>query len=84
MLQRLATVAATQVQLEQELASLKENDPQNVADLEHELRLVTQAAHRWTDNVFACQTYLVKKRGMEKKSVQKLLGITSAFDCTCI
>lgn len=38
-----------------ELEKLKENDPQAIADLEKEVRLVTEAATRWTDNVFACQ-----------------------------
>ena len=38
-----------------ELEKLKENDPQAIADLEKELKLVTEAATRWTDNVFACQ-----------------------------
>jgi len=35
-----------------ELESLKENDPQALADLEKEFQLVTQAAARWTDNIF--------------------------------
>ena len=38
--------------LEKELEGLKENDPQALADLEKELKLVTEAAHRWTDNIF--------------------------------
>eukprot|EP00986_Skeletonema_menzelii_P012509 scaffold6920_cov171-Skeletonema_menzelii.AAC.4 len=64
-----------------ELEKLKENDPQAIADLEKELKLVTEAATRWTDNVFACQEYMVKKRGMVKKEVNKMIGITDAFDC---
>mmetsp|Transcript_8336 Transcript_8336/g.12610 ORF Transcript_8336/g.12610 Transcript_8336/m.12610 type:complete len:223 (+) Transcript_8336:117-785(+) len=63
-----------------ELDKLKENDPQAIADLEKELKLVTEAATRWTDNVFACQEYMVKKRGMVKKEVNKMIGITDAFD----
>ncbi|KAL7494258.1 hypothetical protein ACHAWT_002969 [Skeletonema menzelii] len=63
-----------------ELEKLKENDPQAIADLEKELKLVTEAATRWTDNVFACQEYMVKKRGMVKKEVNKMIGITDAFD----
>jgi hypothetical protein len=38
-----------------ELEKLKENDPQAIAGLEKELRLVSEAATRWTDNIFACQ-----------------------------
>lgn len=64
-----------------ELEKLKENDPQAIADLEKELRLVSEAATRWTDNIFACQEYMVKKRGMAKKEVNKMIGISDAFDC---
>jgi len=39
-----------------ELDSLKENDPQALADLEKELKLVTEAAHRWTDNIFTVRS----------------------------
>ena len=67
-----------------ELEKLQENDPQAIADLEKELRLVTEAATRWTDNIFACQEYMVKKRGMVKKEVNKMIGISDAFDCESI
>ena len=79
-LQRLGEIAKERVALEEELETLKENDPQALADLEKELKLVTEAANRWTDNIFNCQSYLVKKRGMDKKEVNKILGITSTFD----
>ena len=80
-LQRLEELRVQRVQVERELAVLRENDPQALADLEKELQLVTEAAHRWTDNIFNCKSYLVKKRGMDRKEAEKLLGITSAFDC---
>ncbi|KAL3775961.1 hypothetical protein ACHAWO_012149 [Cyclotella atomus] len=64
----------------EELEKLKQNDPQALADLEHELELVKGAANRWTDNIFSCKDYLVKKRGMDKKESMKILGITDAFD----
>lgn len=67
----------------EELEKLKQNDPQALADLEHELELVKGAANRWTDNIFSCKDYLVKKRGMDKKESMKILGITDAFDCEC-
>lgn len=66
-LARLAQLTKEKTALQTEYDRLKENDPQALADLEKELELVTQAAHRWTDNVFNCYTYLVKKRGMDKK-----------------
>eukprot|EP00591_Stephanopyxis_turris_P014503 CAMPEP_0195539778 /NCGR_PEP_ID=MMETSP0794_2-20130614/50232_1 /TAXON_ID=515487 /ORGANISM="Stephanopyxis turris, Strain CCMP 815" /LENGTH=213 /DNA_ID=CAMNT_0040673827 /DNA_START=123 /DNA_END=764 /DNA_ORIENTATION=+ len=63
-----------------ELESLKENDPQALADLEKELILCKEAANRWTDNIFECKSFLTKKRGMSSKEACKILGITSDFD----
>lgn len=69
-----AAKMARRVELTRELAEkrarldkLKENDPQEIANLEQELKLVTSGANRWTDNIFSCKDYLVKKRGMMKK-----------------
>jgi hypothetical protein len=80
-LQRLDALGRERGRLVTELAELQENDPQALADLEHELQLVTAAAHRWTDNIFNCKAYLIKKRGMDKKEVHRVLGITGTFDC---
>lgn len=80
-LERLNVVSKEIAAGEAEMAVLKENDPQALADLEKELQLTTQAAHRWTDNIFNAKTYLVKKRGMGKKEACKIIGITSDFDC---
>jgi Leucine zipper with capping helix domain len=80
-LARLAELAKEHAALQTEYEALKENDPQALADLQKELDLVKNAANRWTDNVFNCKTYLVKKRGMDKKEAIKILGITPAFDC---
>jgi len=63
-----------------ELEKLKQNDPQEIANLEKELKLVTGGAHRWTDNIFSCKDYLVKKRGMIKKEANQYLQITENFD----
>lgn len=79
-LTRLAVLTKDFAVYEQELEGLKENDPQALADLQKELDLVKNAANRWTDNIFNCKTYLVKKRGMDKKEATKILGITAAFD----
>jgi hypothetical protein len=80
-LRRLVELETRKTQIQAELESLKENDPAALADLEKELKLVTEAANRWTDNIFECKSYLIKKRGMEKKDALKILGITANFDC---
>jgi chromosome segregation ATPase len=51
-LARMVELEKEKKELTAELESLKENDPQALADLEKELRLVKEAAHRWTDNIF--------------------------------
>uniref|UniRef100_A0A7S2KRV4 Meiotic nuclear division protein 1 homolog n=1 Tax=Leptocylindrus danicus TaxID=163516 RepID=A0A7S2KRV4_9STRA len=79
-LAKLAELHATRAKLEAELAVLKENDPQALADLEKELEMCKEAANRWTDNIFACKSYLTKKRGMSNKEALKILGISSDFD----
>ena len=79
-LAKLAELKAERTKLEAELAVLKENDPQALADLEKELNLCKEAANRWTDNIFACKSYLVKKRGMSSKEAERIIGITSTFD----
>jgi Leucine zipper with capping helix domain/Mnd1 HTH domain len=80
-LRRLETGKVEHLKLATEHAAQKENDPQALADLEKELKLATEAAHRWTDNVFNCKSYLTKKRGMDRKDAEKILGISSDFDC---
>jgi hypothetical protein len=81
---RLSKNAQERQALQQEVETLKENDPQALADLEKELKLATEGANRWTDNIFNCKSYLTKKRGMDNKGACQTLGITSAFDCKCI
>jgi hypothetical protein len=80
-LKRLQDIEQEKNRIVAELETLKENDPLAIANLEKELQLVKQAAVRWTDNIYNCQTYLIKKRNMTKKETYKLLGITDSFDC---
>ena len=63
---RRVTLQAELAKSQIELEKLKQNDPREIANLEKELTLVTDAANRWTDNIFSCKDYLVKKRGMMK------------------
>jgi Protein predicted to be involved in meiotic recombination len=51
-LARMVELEKEKKELTAELGMLKENDPQALADLEKELKLVKEAAHRWTDNIF--------------------------------
>ncbi len=66
--------------LEAELGALADNDPVLITDLQKELRMCRDAAHRWTDNIFNCKSFLVNKKCVDRKEAEKYLGITSAFD----
>jgi len=79
-LTRLEELCKERKKAEQELEVLKQNDPKIIEDLEKELKLVTEAANRWTDNIFACKSYLTKKRGFSNKEAYRLLQINSEFD----
>lgn len=78
---RLAELTKKKAEFEREFEAVKDMDPAALADLEKELKLVTSAAHRWTDNIFECKNYLTKKRAIDKKEANKILGISANFDC---
>ena len=42
--------------------------------------MTKEAAERWTDNIYACKSYLTKKRGLDGKEADKMIGITETFD----
>ncbi|CAM9348106.1 unnamed protein product, partial [Chrysoparadoxa australica] len=68
-LQQLRQEQTRKGELEQQAASLKENDP---AEIERVAKLTEQckvAANVWTDNLWALQSWLVKKRGLPPKDV---------------
>mmetsp|Transcript_22052 Transcript_22052/g.50357 ORF Transcript_22052/g.50357 Transcript_22052/m.50357 type:complete len:149 (-) Transcript_22052:245-691(-) len=79
-LARIDEVKKAHVALDSELKKLEANDPRALANLKKEYHFCTEGANRWTDNLFQCKSYLVKKRGFSKKDAEKLVGITSGFD----
>ena len=78
---RRAELTKSLAQAQVELDKLKQNDPRELANLEKEYNLVKNGAHRWTDNIFSCKDYLVKKRGMVKKEGE---CFCFGFDDVCI
>jgi len=79
-LTRLATIEKEQKDLVSQIEKLKENNPQFLANLQKDLNFVKEGANRWTDNIFECKSYLVKKRGFSNKEAYKLLKIPEDFD----
>ncbi|KAG7391009.1 Meiotic nuclear division protein 1 [Phytophthora pseudosyringae] len=59
---------------------LAENDPATLEELERKVRMAKEGSDRWTDNVYTLKSWVVKKRGVEGKEVDKWLGIKDDFD----
>ena len=76
---KLAKLKTDMNSAQAEMETLKENDPQTLADLGKELKLVKEAAERWTDNIFACKIYLVSPIGLINTTSFLVIGVTTAL-----
>lgn len=65
---------------EEEISVWKQNDPAILDKIEEKVKIAKDAANRWTDNIWAIESYLVKKKNMDKKQVKKFLKLTDSFD----
>jgi hypothetical protein len=79
-LEQLKLIRTENAAMEEELAKNKANDPEEHKRITQEVLLLKAGAERWTDNVWAVKSYLVKKRGMSGKETDKMLGIDGNFD----
>ena len=57
--------------MEAELDGLKERDPVEIAKFDAAIETCRVGANRWTDNISAVRSFLVKKKGMSAKEVGK-------------
>uniref|UniRef100_A0A6U4KZ14 Meiotic nuclear division protein 1 homolog n=1 Tax=Phaeomonas parva TaxID=124430 RepID=A0A6U4KZ14_9STRA len=60
--------------------ALAENDPEELARLEQATKLCKDRANQWTENIWEIKSWLVKKRNMDPKRVDAMIGITADFD----
>ena len=67
-------------QMKKQLEEHRENDTEALKELQSVNDLAHLAADRWTDNMWALKSYLVKKRGIDRKEVDKFLGMGCDFD----
>jgi hypothetical protein len=66
--------------LNQRLEELKGNDPEEIERVERETKRCKVGADLWTDNIYAIKSYLTRKKGMNSKEVDRMLGIDGSFD----
>ena len=65
---------------EEELQVWQKNDPAVLDKIESKIKVARDAVNRWTDNIWAMESYLVKKKNLDRKTVKKFLGLTDSFD----
>lgn len=78
-LARLADLKSQRVLLEAEVAAHADNDPEVYKAMLAKAQAAKAGADRWTDNVWALKSYLVKL-GKSPAEVDALLGLTDDFD----
>ena len=79
-MRRLETLQVEEARLNGILEMNKKNDPEEISRVD-KLALINQTcANRWTDNLWALKSYLVKQRGFLGKDVDTMLGMGNDFD----
>lgn len=81
--QALAKIAETAARLEtvdKELARFAEFDPEELDKLSQQTAVVREAANRWTDNIFNCQSWVCSKFGLEKNDFGRQFEIPEDLD----
>ncbi|XP_065663868.1 meiotic nuclear division protein 1 homolog isoform X2 [Hydra vulgaris] len=63
-----------------ELTKYSDCDPELLKQLEVDVSVATDAANRWTDNIFSLKSWCVKKFNMDSSVIDKQFGIPEDFD----
>jgi hypothetical protein len=71
---------AQREELNKQVASLADCDPELMKKLKKDVGVAKACADRWTDNTWTMKGYMVKKWGTDPKEAQKMLGINDGFD----
>ena len=79
-LKKLNLLKEQEKELDLLLNQNKANNPEQLKSIQQQIGLNKQAVNRWTDNTWTVKQFLVKKKGMSGKEVDKLLKIGETFD----
>ena len=80
MLNSLSQAEADLKCIEQELESLRENDPVVYEEMKRNADVALEAANRWTDNLFSMKKWLSDKFGIDEKTLNKQFNIPDEID----
>jgi Leucine zipper with capping helix domain len=80
LLDAIAAKKARVAKLDQELERFAEFDPDHVQKINESMRPVRDAANRWTDNLFCCQSWIVEKFSIERSEFCKQFEVPPDLD----
>eukprot|EP01125_Pyxidicula_operculata_P012212 TRINITY_DN39_c0_g1_i1.p1 TRINITY_DN39_c0_g1~~TRINITY_DN39_c0_g1_i1.p1 ORF type:complete len:203 (+),score=60.38 TRINITY_DN39_c0_g1_i1:14-622(+) len=76
----LSKLKEENVNMKAELISLGGVDPALIDAMREDIKVATNAANRWTDNIFTIKGWATKKYNMDSKTFDKNFGIPEEFD----
>ena len=79
LLQTLADCQRRRAELDAEIAQYRDCDPEALEAMRRESATATEAANRWTDNVYNIKTWCKRKFAMEEAVIDKQFGIPGEF-----
>lgn len=80
LLRAIAEKNARIAELDKELDRFAEFDPDHVERINASMPAVRDAANRWTDNLFCCQSWIVDKFSIERSVFCKQFDVPADLD----
>ncbi|XP_077971529.1 meiotic nuclear division protein 1 homolog [Styela clava] len=80
LLSELTTLQADKDSLTEELARLKDCDPETIKQMQEEIGIAKDAANRWTDNIFSLKTWIKRKFPIDENIINKQFDIPEDLD----
>lgn len=79
-MQRMQKLISEEQKLDALLESNKQNDPEEIKRIQESAAVCQIGACRWTDNIWSLKSWLVKKKNIPGKELDKHLQIGDDFD----
>lgn len=80
LIKELEELTGEQAKADADLKKHEDSDPEVLVKLEKEKKIFAEAANRWTDNIFALQSWCKNKFGIETEQLNKNFGIPEELD----
>ncbi|XP_065218111.1 meiotic nuclear division protein 1 homolog [Planococcus citri] len=79
-IQELEALTKKEDELRKKLQQYKDNDPELYEKMNSDIKVIVEAANRWTDNIFAVKSWCKRKFNIEENLLDKQFEIPSDFD----